>query len=406
MALVVQKYGGTSLGDLERIRSVAQRIKTVRDEGNQILVVVSARAGVTNRLLADARSLHAEPDRRELDVLLSVGEQETIALTAIALQRVGVPAVSRTGREAGINTNSNHTRARIISIDGGDIREQLDSGKVVILAGFQGIDNAKQITTFGRGASDLTAIAMAAVLNADLCQICSDVDGVFTADPRVVSEARQLSEITYDEMLEMASLGSKVMQSRAVELAKKYAVGFEVCSSFNNNPGTIVKEEAESMEDVFVRAAALDSDQVKIVVNEVPDQPGTAAKLFQKLADADINVDMIVQNIGRAGRANMTFTVPIDDAYRAERATSEVLKEIGGGVVSVADRIAKLSVVGVGMRSHSGVAAKLFSALAEAGINIQIISTSEIKISVAIELSKAEEGLRIAHRAFGLGERT
>ena len=283
MALVVQKFGGTSVADLERIRNVARRVKAVHDQGNQVLVVVSARAGVTSRLLHDAKSLHSNPDRRELDMLLSVGEQETIALTAIALQRLGVKAVSRTGYQAGIQTDSSHTRARIIRIDGRDIPDQLASGKVVVLAGFQGISDKEEITTLGRGASDLTAVAMAAALKADVCQICSDVDGVFTADPRIVPEARKLDEISYDEMLEMASLGSKVMHSRAVEFAKRYQVDFEVCSSFNNKRGTVVKEEVSSMEDVSVRAAALDSDQVKIVISEVPDQPGTAAKLFQKL---------------------------------------------------------------------------------------------------------------------------
>ena len=402
MALVVQKYGGTSVADLERIRNVVRRVKAIRDQGNQVLVVVSARAGVTSRLLHDAKSLDSNPDRRELDMLLSVGEQETIALTAIALQRLGVKAVSRTGFQAGIRTDSSHTRARIIRIDGRDIPDQLAAGKVVVLAGFQGISDEEEITTLGRGASDLTAIAMAAALKADVCQICSDVDGVFTADPRIVPKARKLDEISYDEMLEMASLGSKVMHSRAVEFAKRYQVDFEVCSSFNNKRGTMVKEEVSSMEDVSVRAAALDSDQVKIVISEVPDQPGTAAKLFQKLGEAEVNVDMIVQNVGRAGSANVTFTVPCDDAYRAEQATAAILDEIGGGVVRIANRIAKLSIVGVGMRSHSGVAADLFSALAEGGINIQIISTSEIKISVAIEPEKGEEGLRIVHRAFRL----
>ncbi len=402
MALIVQKYGGTSVGDLERIRNVASRVKKNHEAGNEIVVVVSARSGVTNRLVADARSLHPNPNEREMDMLLAVGEQETIALMAIALHRLGVPAVSRTGGQAGIKTDFAHTRARIVKVTAGDIREQLSEGNVVIVAGFQGINQHNQITTFGRGGSDLSAIALASSLNADQCQICTDVDGVFTADPRIVSTARKISQISYDEMLELASLGSKVMQSRAVEFAKKFDVEFEVCSSFNNKPGTIVKKEAASMEEVVVRGAAVDKDQVKIVVSQVHDQPGTAAKVFQALADAEVNVDMIVQNIGHGGIANLTFSAPLEDAFRAEKAVGEILDLMGGGKVEGVDRIAKLSVVGVGMRTHSGVAAKLFTALAEAGINIQLISTSEIKISVAIDVDKADAALRLVHEAFEL----
>ncbi|AWT59628.1 MAG: Aspartate kinase Ask_LysC [Candidatus Moanabacter tarae] len=403
MPLIVQKFGGTSVSDIERIRNVAERVKETRDKGNQVVVVVSARAGVTDRLIAEAKRLSSEPDEREMDVLLSVGEQESIALLTIALQSIGVPAISRTGRQAGVETDSNHTRARITRVTGGDVLQQTKQGKVVIVAGFQGLGCDGEITTFGRGASDLTAIAISASLDAEICEIFTDVDGVFTADPRVVPKARKLLEISYDEMLEMASLGSKVVQARAVELAKKFSVDFEVRSTFNKNRGTIVKEEVASMEDVLVRGAAIDVNQVKIVVNEVPDQPGTAAKIFQQLADAQIVVDMIVQNIGRGGKANLTFTVPSDDAYRAEKSVQECLIEMGGGKISSVNGIAKLSVVGVGMRTHTGVAASLFSALATAGINIQIISTSEIKISVAIEPEHSDEALRIAHNAFGLG---
>ncbi len=403
MALIVQKFGGTSVRDIERIRRVAERVKETKESGNDVVVVVSARSGVTDRLISDAKSLSPQPDEREMDVLLSIGEQETIALMTLALHSIGVPAVSRTGRQAGVETDSFHTRARIIRVTGGDILEQTRQGKVVIVAGFQGLGCDGEVTTFGRGASDLTAIAMAVSLKAEICEIFTDVDGVFTADPRVVPEARKLSEISYDEMLEMASLGSKVVQSRAVELAKKFSVIFEVRSTFNSNRGTIVKEEMDAMEDVLVRGAAVDVNQVKIVINEVPDQPGTAAKIFQQLADAKIVVDMIVQNIGRGGRANLTFTVPADDAFRAEKSVRQCLEEMGGGKVTSVDRIAKLSVVGVGMRNHTGVAASLFSALAGAGINIQIISTSEIKISVAIESNRSDDALRIAHEAFNLG---
>lgn len=403
MALIVQKYGGTSVGDVDRIKNVAQRVKETRDAGNQVVVVVSARSGVTNGLIARAKSINANPDEREMDMLLTVGEQETIALTAMALHALNVPAVSRTGLQAGILTDLSHTRARITHISGGDIRDQLDTGKVVILAGFQGHSPDGQITTLGRGGSDLSAIAIAAALKADLCQICTDVDGVYTADPRIVPDARKLDEIAYEEMLELASSGSKVMQSRAVEFAQKFKVVFEVRSSFNNNPGTIVKEEAASMEDVVVSGVALDKNQAKVVVSDLPDRPGTAAKLFKILADADISVDMIVQNLGREGKASMTFTVPRDDIYRAEKVVTESFPDEASGKLFEASDIAKVSVVGVGMRSHSGVAATLFEALADADVNIQLISTSEIKISVGIDSKDAEEATRIVHQAFALG---
>ena len=404
MALIVQKYGGTSVGDVDRIKKVAQRVKETYDAGNQVVVVVSARSGVTNELIARAKSINANPDEREMDMLLTVGEQETIALTAMALHALSVPAVSRTGSQAGILTDPSHTRARITHISGGDICDQLDVGKVVILAGFQGHSPDGQITTLGRGGSDLSAIAIAAALKADLCQICTDVDGVYTSDPRIVPNARKLDEVAYEEMLELASSGSKVMQNRAVEFAQKFKVVFEVRSSFNNNPGTIVKEEAASMEDVVVSGVALDKNQAKVVVSDLPDRPGTAAKLFKVLADADISVDMIVQNLGRDGKASMTFTVPRDDIHRAEKAVTESFPDEASGKLFEASDIAKVSIVGVGMRSHSGVAATLFEALAAAGVNIQLVSTSEIKISVGIDPQDAEEATRIVHKAFGLGE--
>jgi len=403
MSLIVQKYGGTSVGDVDRIKQVARRVKETHDAGNQVVVVVSARSGVTNDLIARAKALNPTPDEREMDMLLAVGEQETIALTAMALHALGVPAVSRTGTQAGILTDPAHTRARIKHISGGDIQAQLDAGKVVILAGFQGHAPDGQITTLGRGGSDLSAIAIAAALQADLCQICTDVDGVYTADPRLVPDAQKLDEIAYEEMLELASSGSKVMQSRAVEFAQKFKVIFEVRSSFNHHPGTIVKEEAASMEDVVVSGVALDKNQAKIVVSDLPDRPGTAAKLFNALAAADISVDMIVQNIGRDSKANMTFTVPQDDIYRAEKVVATSFPDEASGKLFEANHIAKVSVVGVGMRSHSGVAAKLFEALADAGINIQLVSTSEIKISVGIEPKDAETAARVVHAAFGLG---
>jgi len=358
---------------------------------------------VTNRLVEDARSLDPHPDDREMDMLLSVGEQETIALTTIALHALGQPAVSRTGAQAGIVTDSVHTKARLVDISGGDIPGQLESGKVVIVAGFQGTNLDGQITTLGRGGSDLSAIALAAALKADLCQIFTDVDGVYTADPRVVPDARMLTEVAYEEMLELASLGSKVMQSRAVEFANKHNVTFEVRNSYNNNRGTIVKADT-TLEDVVVRGVACDKNQTKVVVSDLPDQPGAAAKVFQFLSDAKVNVDMIVQNIGRDGVANLTFTVSTDEAYKAEKAVNDCLRLLGTGKVVLADRMAKVSVVGIGMRSHSGVASTMFTALAENGINIQLISTSEIKISVAVDLEKADEAVRVIHRSFKLDQ--
>jgi len=401
MGLIVQKYGGTSVKDLDRIRNVANRIKQTRDEGHQVVVVVSARGGVTNRLIEDARALHPSPDDREMDMLLAVGEQETIALASMALHAIDVPAVSMTGAQAGIVTDEVHTKARIVDIDAASIRAQLDAGKVVIVAGFQGRDRSGQITTFGRGGSDLSGIAIASALKADLCQIFTDVDGVYTADPRIVPNARKIPEIAYEEMLELASLGSKVMQSRAVEFANKFNVPFEVRSSFNQEPGTIVKADI-TLEDVVVRGVACDKNQTKVVVNDLPDQPGAASAVFRALEGANVNVDMIVQNVGRDGVANLTFTVNTDDAYRAEKAVKAVLEEEGRGRFLLADRVAKVSIVGIGMRSHSGVAAKMFTTLAEHGVNIQLITTSEIKISVAIDMDKADQAVRVLHSAFGL----
>tara|TARA_B100001123_G_scaffold446789_1_gene602314 strand:- start:6266 stop:7486 length:1221 start_codon:yes stop_codon:yes gene_type:complete len=398
---IVQKYGGTSVGTVERIQVVAERIKTTYDAGNEVVVVVSARSGVTNELINRAKSLNPEPDEREMDMLLAVGEQETIALMAMALHTLGVPAESRTGAQAGVITDDFHTKARIIRVDGGDIPNLLAEGKVVIVAGFQGINETGEICTLGRGGSDLSAVAMAAGLEADLCQIFTDVEGVFTSDPRIVNDAVKLDEVSYDEMLELASMGSKVIQARAVEFAKKFNVTFEVRSSFNDKPGTIVKEEVASMEDVLVRGVAVDKSQTLVVVSDLPDEPGTAARLFTALAQANILVDMIVQNIGREGRANLTFTVPKDDTPKTETVLSDLLLELGGCLTRTTD-IAKLSVVGIGMRSHSGVAAELFWTLADGGINIQLIGTSEIKISVAIDLVDADSAAKLVHKAFRL----
>ncbi len=402
MARIVKKFGGTSVGDVDRIQNVARVIKEDHDKGNQIVVVVSARSGVTNDLINRAKAINPHPADREMDMLLVAGEQETIALTAMALHALGVDAVSLTGAMAGIKTDRYHTRARIVSMDCKTLIEHLDSNRVVIVAGFQGAGEQGQITTLGRGGSDLSAIALAKGVDADLCQIYTDVDGVYTADPRIVPKARKLPEISYEEMLELASLGTKVMQARSVEFSNKFNVPFEVRSSFNNKPGTIVKEEVSSMEDVVVRGVALDKNQAKVMIANIPDKPGTAARVFRSLSEANVVVDMIVQNIGRNGVANLTFTVPRDDTHRATEAVEEVLKELGGGEVTLVGDIAKLSVVGVGMRTHSGVASQLFSALSDAEVNIQLISTSEIKISVVIKEDESDHATRVVHSAFGL----
>ena len=404
MSRIVQKYGGTSVGDVERIKKVAERIKFTQGQGHEVVAVVSARAGVTNELTARALAVCGEPSEREMDMLLSVGEQETIALTAMALHAQGLRAVSFTGAQAGIQTDTEHTKARIRTINAEAVEEQLVAGNVVIVAGFQGVNEHGHITTFGRGGSDLTAIALAAAIKADKCEIYTDVDGVYTADPRVVGAARKIDEISYDEMLELASSGSKVMQSRSVEFAHKHGVVFEVRSSFNFNRGTVVKEEVPQMEKVVVRGVAVDKDQAKVIVSNILDKPGSAANVFRALADANIVVDMIVQNVGRNGIANLTFTVPQGDTLKAQKALEPVLDEVGGGHVAVHENIAKLSVVGVGMKTHSGVAADLFKGLADANINIDLITTSEIKISVVVDLDRVDEAARITHTVFGLDQ--
>jgi aspartate kinase len=403
MSLIVQKYGGTSVGDAERIKNVARRIGESRTRGDQIVVVVSAMSGVTDGLIKLAKQIMDAPPEREMDVLLATGEQTTTALTAMALQAIGVPAVSLTGAQAGIVTDGVHTKAKIQNITPKETHRLLDAGNVVIVAGFQGQTSTGQVTTLGRGGSDLTAIALAAALKASLCQIYTDVDGVYTADPRIVPGARKLAEISYDEMLELAGSGAKVMQLRSVEIAKKFGVVFEVRSSLNDNPGTIVKEETRSMEQIVVRGVALDKNQAKLTLVGVPDQPGVAAKVFRALAGASISVDMIVQNVSHGSDRPLTdlsFTVDKPDVAKA-RAAIELLKPaVGFDSVAVDESIGKLSLVGVGMRTHSGVAAKMFETLAAERINIEMISTSEIKISVLVELSKGEQALRAVHAAF------
>ena len=405
MALIVQKYGGTSVGNVDRIQNVAAKIKEQWSKGHKLVVVVSARSGVTNELIGRAKALMPLPDEREMDILMSVGEQETIALTVIALHAIGVPAVSRTGAQAGIITDAIHTRARIIKITGGDIAERLEEGKVVIVAGFQGVTPDGQITTLGRGGSDLTAIAVAASIKADVCQIYTDVDGVYTADPRIVLSARKMPEISYEEMLELASSGSKVMQSRSVEFAQKYNVPFEVRSSFNDQPGTLVKAIDKTLEDAAIAGVALDRLQTRVTVNDLPDNPQAIATLFNDLGESGLSVDMIIKNLGKDGKSNLTFSVSTDQFVRVEKVVSQTLKNLGSGTVRSAGEISKLSIVGVGMISHPGVAGTLFKALASVGVNSELITTSEIKISVALEPAKADAAIRAVHTAFGLDKK-
>lgn len=403
MALIVQKYGGSSVANTERIQNVARRVASYRRNGDRVVVVVSAMQGVTDNLIRLAKEITPLPSEREMDMLLATGEQTTIALMAMALHALGLPAISLTGAQAGIVTDGVHTKAKIMNITPKQVHALLDEGHVVIVAGFQGQTPEGHITTLGRGGSDLTAIAMAAALKADLCQIFTDVDGIYTADPRVVPDARKLDEISYDELLELAGAGAKVMQLRSVEFAKKFGVVFEVRSSLNDNPGTIVKEETRSMEDVVVRGVSLDRNQAKITIVAVPDRPGVAARIFSALSQAAINVDMIVQNVSRSAAkpvTDLSFTVDKADLTKAQKVIEELKKEIGFRELTADENIGKLSIVGVGMRSHSGIAARLFETLAEAGINIDMISTSEIKVSVVISLDRAEEAARLVHAAF------
>src|SRR5881394_440540 len=398
--LIVQKYGGTSVANTDRIKNVAARVATYRAKGDQIVVVVSAMSGVTDNLIKLAKEIMALPNEREMDMLLATGEQTTIALTAIALHALEIQAISLTGAQAGIVTDGVHTKAKIQNITPKQVHNLLDDGYVVIVAGFQGQTQEGQITTLGRGGSDLTAIALAAALKADLCQIYTDVDGVYTADPRLVPSARKLDEISYDEMLELASLGAKVMQSRSVEFAKKFGVVFEVRSSLNDNPGTIVKEESKSMEDVVIRGVSLDKNQAKVTLVAVPDKPGVAARIFKALADATINVDMIVQNVSHGSGSpatDLSFTVDKPDLLKASKVIDKLKAEVGLREVIADENIGKLSIVGVGMRSHYGVAAKVFETLAKHNVNIDMISTSEIKISVVIDLKRGEEAMRAVH---------
>ena len=404
MALIVQKYGGTSVGTTERIKSVARRVARFKAEGHDIVVAVSAMSGETNKLIALAKEMQANPDPRELDVIVSTGEQVTIGLLAMALKEIGVDAVSYTGAQVKILTDSAHTKARIQHIDDGAMRADLAAGKVVIVAGFQGVDAHGNITTLGRGGSDTTGVALAAALKADECQIYTDVDGVYTTDPRVVPEARKLTTITFEEMLEMASLGSKVLQIRSVEFAGKYNVKLRVLSSFQEEgEGTLITfEEDSKMEKPVISGIAFNRDEARINVIGVPDKPGIAYQILGPVADANIDVDMIIQNVGQDGTTDFSFTVPKNDLARAIKVLEGAQSQISARQINGDDKICKVSIVGVGMRSHVGVASTMFRTLAEEGINIQMISTSEIKISVVVDEKYLELAVRVLHKAFGL----
>ena len=404
MALIVQKYGGTSVGSAERIKNVAKRVAQTRAEGHDVVIVVSAMSGETNRLVALAHEMQELPDPREMDVVLATGEQVTIGLLAMALKNIGVDAKSYTGWQVAVQTDNAHTKARIDHIDGDKIHADLKAGKIVIVAGFQGITADGDISTLGRGGSDTSAVALAAALKADECQIYTDVDGVYTTDPRVVPEARRMSTISFEEMLELASLGSKVLQIRSVEFAGKYQVRLRVLSSLQEGgEGTLITfEEDENMEKAVVKGIAFDKNQARINVRGVSDKPGIAYQILGAVADANIEVDMIIQNVGAEGTTDFSFTVPRGD-YRQTLDLMNGLKEsLGAAEVNGDDTVCKVSIVGVGMRSHSGVAATMFRSLAEEGINIQMISTSEIKVSVLIDEKYMELATRVLHKAFGL----
>jgi aspartate kinase len=403
MALIVQKYGGTSIGTVDRIQNVAQKIKKWREKGDDLVIVVSAMSGETNRLIGLAREITDKPNPRELDMILTTGEQVTIGLLAIALESVGVPAISFTGQQVGIVTDQSFNKARIQSIDDKKIRAELDAGKVVVIAGFQGVDELGNLTTLGRGGSDTTGVALAAALKADECQIYTDVDGVYTTDPRVEPKARRLDRISFDEMLEMASLGSKVLQIRSVEFASKYRVRLRVLSTFEENPqGTLICSEEELMENPVISGIAFSRDEAKLTVLGVPDRPGIAYAILKPISEANIEVDMIIQNQSVAGTTDFTFTVSRNDSARALAILSEHANEMGAKEVLSDTGIVKVSMVGIGMRSHAGVAARMFEVLFHEGVNIEMISTTEIKISVVIREGELEKAVRSLHAAFDL----
>ena len=402
MALIVQKYGGTSVGTVEKIEDVADRLIAARESGHEVVVVVSAMSGETNRLIELAQQISAHPNPREYDVLVSTGEQVTIALLSMALNKKGYPAVSYTGSQVHILTDSAHTKARILDIDESRMREDLEAGRIVVVAGFQGRDEHGNITTLGRGGSDTTAVALAAALKADECQIYTDVDGVYTTDPRVVANARRLDQITFEEMLEMSSLGSKVLQIRAVEFAGKYNVRLRVLSSFEEGPGTLITFEEDNMENPVISGIAFNRDEAKLTVLGVPDEPGVAHRILGPIGQANIEVDMIIQNVAADATTDFTFTVHRNDYDKALAVLKKTAGELGAREVNGDDGIVKISLVGVGMRSHAGIASTMFETLAKEGINIRMISTSEIKVSVVVDEKYLELGVRALHDAFNL----
>jgi aspartate kinase len=404
MRLIVQKYGGTSVGSPERIRNVARKILETQEQGCRVVAVISAMAGVTDNLIKMAGETSPRPEEREMDMLLATGEQAAVALVAMAINGLGGKAISLTGAEAGILTDRAHTRAKIANITPRQIQALLAEDYVVIVAGFQGQNADGETTTLGRGGSDLTAIALAGALEADACQIFTDVDGVFTCDPRVVADARKIDEVSYDELLEMAGAGSKVMQSRAVEFAKKFGVEFEVRSSLKDAPGTIAKEETANMEDVVIRGISLERNQAKVTVDDVRDEPGIAGRIFSTIARGNISVDMIVQSVSEHGTTDVSFTIHENDLPAATELLTPLVKEVQAAGLITKGGVAKLSVVGIGMRSHSGVAARLFDCLGKGGINIQLISTSEIKIAVIIDGQDADRAAQLTHEEFGLAK--
>ncbi len=402
MGLIVQKFGGTSVANAERIKAAASIIARTHLDGNQVIVVVSARGKTTDELLKMACEISEKPSSRELDMLISTGEQISISLMAMAIQSLGYPAISLTGGQVGITTDSTHTKARIVDISTTKIDEELKNGNIVIVAGFQGTDQNSNITTLGRGGSDTTAVAVAAKMGAQQCEIYTDVDGIYTADPRVVPDAKKLGKISYDEILELASLGAQVMQPRSIEFAKKYNVPIHVRSSFSNAPGTLICKEIPEMEDIVVSGATLSKNDSKLTIRGIPDEPGQAANIFHEIAKKKINVDMIIQNTSAQGMADVTFTVPKSDLADAMIVAKELVDKVGATELIADNKIAKLSIVGIGMRSHSGIAEKMFSTLAEEKINIQMISTSEIKVSCIIDEYNAENALRAIHKVFAL----
>lgn len=406
MSLIVQKYGGTSVGNPERIKKVAERVLRSRRAGHDVVVVVSAMAGETNRLVDLARAVHSDPGGREMDLLLATGEQVTIALLGLAFQDMGQPSDAFLGSQVKILTDNAYTKARIRRIDADNIFTALQQGKIVVVAGFQGITEEGHITTLGRGGSDTTAVAIAAAIKADLCEIYTDVDGVYTTDPRICPHARKLAKISYEEMLELASLGAKVLQIRSVEFAAKYKVNLLVRSSFNEEEGTLVTDEERNMEDIVVSGVTLDESEAKVAIRNVPDIPGVSMQVFGPIAEGNINVDMIIQNTGDDGRADLSFTVPKQDLKRSEKIIQSLKDKLKFTRIDTDEGIAKVSIVGLGMRSHAGVAAKAFKLLADNNINIDMISTSEIKISVVVDQKDGKKAVQVLHDGFALGQAT